>query len=182
MSTKIEIGYYAFEGGKFSSDPNAYLNCQGVVAWLNPDSSASEGKRGLILIPDAERFMWAKVSTEIGAQCEYGGKSNTQKILDYAEKYKLNFPAAQWCASYSKNGIKPGEAFLPAQGQWWNMLDNLKIINSALDKMGGALLTNVVCSSTECSSNLVWCMDMDDLYALKESKRSYFTVRAVIAF
>ena len=72
LSSKIEVGWYAFEGDKFSPNPNAYPNLQGVVAWLNPDPNAPVGKRGLILTPDAMLKLWADKNCETGIGDEEG--------------------------------------------------------------------------------------------------------------
>ena len=56
VRSKALLYDYAFEGGKFSSDKDAYPNCQGVVGWINPDPNAPEGDRVyvILLIPHLE--------------------------------------------------------------------------------------------------------------------------------
>ena len=182
METEVKVGWFAFAGGKFLPDANAYPNCQGVVAWLNPDPNAPVGKRGLILMPDYECLNWTRTKMETEAQDEYEGRNNMHKILCYTKDHGIKFPAMEWCYVYSKNGVKIGEAFLPAKGQWWDIIENLKIINESLVKIGGAVLSGMIWSSTEYASGVAWCMEVDNLYATKEPKTYYFQVRAVVAF
>lgn len=138
--SKLEVGWYAFEGKKFSPNPKAYPNCQGVVAWLNPDLNAPIGKRGLILTPDVIKTQWAEAYCKTEICDEEDGMTNTERLVAYAEMHEITFLAAQWCYLYSKNGVKPGEGFLPAKIQFKQVSANIDIINPALDKIGGRIL------------------------------------------
>lgn len=145
---KIKVGWYAFEGGKFSPNPYAYPNCQGVVAWLNPNKFACKGNRGLILIPEEVRAIWADEYCDVDVTDKNDGYRNTQKILAYAKANSVKFPAAEWCATYSKNGIKFGTVFMPAQNQLKKMMRHREEINEAISQIGGDLFTDWCWSST----------------------------------
>ena len=180
---EIKVAWYAFEGRKFSPDPNAYPNCQGVVACLNPDPDAPIGQRGLILVPDEVQIEWADDYCEIGSDDYEDGKANTAKLIAFGKKNYSSFPAAEWCYSYSKNGVKPGEGFLPAKSQLRSIIAHQNTINPALEKIGGIILRGWIWSSTEHLSNGAWGMsvyrgrlDLDYKYNRNRC------VRCVIAF
>ena len=180
-SAQIEVGYYAFAGGKFSPDPNAYPNCQGVVAWLNPDPNAPIGKRGLILMPETVKTWWADKNCETGIGDEEDGKTNTRSLIAWGKKHGISFPAAEWCYRYSQNGVKPGDGFLPAKKQLERIIANRDIINPALEKIGAQILKGWIWASSEYSYNNAWGVyangGVDYNY-----KGSSFYVRCVIAF
>ena len=133
VRSKALLYDYAFEGGKFSSDKDAYPNCQGVVGWINPDINAPEGDRVYIVLFD---------KTELHHQCEegvttapyccrdipstfcetgindfYDGRTNTKRWLEYGKQHDIKFEAAEYAFDYCKNGVKQGEAFIPAREQ-----------------------------------------------------------------
>ncbi len=99
---EVKVGWYAFAGGKFSPDPDSYPNCQGVVGWVNPDKSAPQGQRGLIVTPDEVKKAWSDKDCETNIKDEYDGKGNTEKLIAYGKKHKIKFPAAEWCNAYCK--------------------------------------------------------------------------------
>lgn len=120
---------YAFEGGKFSRNKDAYPNCQGVVGWINPDINAPEGDRIYVVLFDNERFHHQckeGVSTldymkspsafcRTGIDDLYDGRSNTKRWLEYGKQHDIKFEAAEFAFNYCKNGVKQGEAFIPAR-------------------------------------------------------------------
>ncbi len=123
---QVELGWYAFAGRKFSPDPEAYPNRQGRVAWINPDKTAPLGKRGLILLRGKCIGSWSSQECLVGANDKEDGQANTRKILAYGKEHNIKFSAAEWCASYCRNGIIPGEAFYPAINQLEKMKDFLE--------------------------------------------------------
>ena len=146
---EVKVGWYAFAGGKFSPDPDSYPNCQGVVGWVNPDKSAPQGQRGLIVTPDEVEKAWSDKDCETNIKDEYDGKGNTEKLIAYGKKHKIKFPAAEWCNAYCKNGVKPGEGFMPASEQLKRIVANREIVNPALQKIGGIILDGWIWSSCE---------------------------------
>lgn len=166
----IKVGWYAFAGGKFSPHPQAYPKLQGVVAWLNADTQALPGKRGLVLTPDCKTLCWGQQICTTGANSTDDGYSNTQAILAYGKKYDIKFPAAEWSAGYHRNGISPGIGFLPAKMQWLNIMPNAMVINQALSKIHGRQLSRELWSSSECSYSNAWYLQSprsESYYAYK---------------
>ena len=178
----IEVGYYAFEGGKFSPDPKAYPNLQGVVAWLNPAPNAPIGRRGLIITPDEVTLEWVDEYCEAGICDEEDGQANTRKLIAYGKEHGISFPAAEWCYAYSKNGVKSGEGFLPAKNQLKRIVANRDIINPALEKIGGKILKNWIWSSFESCYTGAWCVFADYGNVDWDYKKLANTVRCVLAF
>lgn len=180
---KVRVGWYAFEGGKFSPTPYAYPNCQGVVAWLNPDPNAPKGKQGLILTPDKEKLKWADKYCKTGIDSKEDGKSNTKRLIVYGNKHGIDFPAAEWCYSYSKNGVKSGEGFLPATYQLQQIVANRDVINFALNKIGGTVFIGWIWSSSEYSGQGAWLVDASNGKVNTYIKNyDYFSVRCFLAF
>lgn len=181
MKTEIKVGWYAFAGGKFSPDHNAYSNLQGVVAWLCPNYIDPLGRKGLIITPEAVREIWSNkcFRTEIGS--EEDGPENTERLLIYGRKHEVSFPSAEWCYLYSKNGVKPGEGFLPALMEIKRIVANRDVVNLALDKIGGVPLDGFIWSSSEFGKYRAWGVyangDVSDGYKLCS-----FCARCVIAF
>ncbi len=145
----VKVGWYAFADGNFSPNPDAYEQLQGVVGWLNPDKDAPSGQRGLIVLAEVESLPWANARCVTRVWGD-DGKYNTRLLLEYGKRNNIAFPAAEWCASYSQNGIKAGEAFLPSKLQLLQLSANLDIICSALAELGIDLGVYATCwSSTE---------------------------------
>ena len=180
--SEVKVGWYAFAGGKFSPDPDSYPNCQGVVGWVNPDKSAPQGQRGLIVTPDEVKKAWSDKDCETNIKDEYDGKGNTEKLIAYGKKHKINFPAAEWCAQYSKNGVRPGEGFMPASEQLKRIVANRKIVNPALQKIGGIILDGWYWSSSEYSYGTAWLVYAYDGSVYGNSKYYNLYVRCVLAF
>lgn len=179
---EIKVGWYAFEGGKFSPDPNAYPNCQGVVAWLNPKSYAPIGQQGLILTPDEVRLEWSDEYIKVGIWSEEDGQANTCKLIACGKRYGIKFSAAEWCHSYSKNGVTPGEGFLPAKYQLRKSVTNRDIINPALEKIGGTILKNWLWTSSELFYHSAWCVNASDGALYSHFKPFIQYVRCFLAF
>ena len=180
---EIQVGWYAFAGGKFSPDPNAYANCQGVVGWVNPDKSAPQGQRGLVITPDEVEMMWSDKDCETNIKDEYDGKGNTKELIAYGKAHDIAFPAAEWCAQYSKNGVNPGEGFMPASEQLKRIVANREIVNPALQKIGGIILGGWIWSSSEYTDSYVWYVYANNgglNYDYKNFNCGY--VRCVLAF
>ncbi len=180
--SKLEVGWYAFEGKKFSPNPKAYPNCQGVVAWLNPDPNAPKGKRGLILTPEVFVELWEEVCIQTGIGDMADGQTNTQKLLAYGKEHGIKFPAAEWCASYSKNGVKAGQGFLPAVNQLEQIVVKIEVINLSLAQIGGVILDSLILSSTEFNEYGIYYIDTANGYTNLYVKDKPLCVRCVIAF
>ena len=177
-----KVGWYAFAGGKFSPDPKAYANCQGVVGWVNPDKSVPQGQRGLIVTPDEVKAVWSNDYCETNARDEYDGKYNTEKLIAYSKKHKIKFPAAEWCVRYSKNGVSAGEGFMPALKQLERIVANRGIVNPALQKIDGSELHGWIWSSFEGTYYGTWLVRATDGNVYHATKDDVDYVRCVLAF
>lgn len=184
IKPKIKVGWYAFEGAKFSPNPKAYPNCQGVVGWLNPNPNAPIGQRGLILTPDEFSSTYADRYSKAGSNSENDGKSNTRKMVLCARDNGVVSSAAIWCYSYSKDGVRIGEAFFPAKNQLKQLVANRLIINPALERIDGDILDGLYVSSSECDELGVWGVNtncaQDDI--LIDKVNEFVNIRSVIAF
>ena len=180
--SEVKVGWYAFAGGKFSPDPDSYPNCQGVVGWVNPDKSAPQGQRGLIVTPDEVEKAWSDKHCETNIKDEYDGKGNTEKLIVYGKAHGISFPAAEWCVRYSKNGVRPGEGFMPSKEQLKLIVANRELVNPALQGIGGIILDGWYWSSSEYSYGTAWLVYAYDGSVYGNSKYYNLYVRCVLAF
>ena len=181
--SEVKVGWYAFAGGKFSPNPNAYANCQGVVGWVNPDKSAPQGQRGLIVTLDEVKKAWSDKDCETNIKDEYDGKGNTEKLIVYGKAHGISFPAAEWCVRYSKNGVRPGEGFMPSKEQLKLIVANRELVNPALQKIGGIILDGWIWSSSEYAFYAAWTVGACYGGVVWGSKYAYdYYVRCVLAF
>mgnify|MGYP001089200305 CR=1 FL=1 len=180
--SEVKVGWYAFAGGKFSPDPDSYPNCQGVVGWVNPDKSAPQGQRGLIVTPDEVKKAWSDKHCETNIKDEYDGKGNTEKLIVYGKAHGISFPAAEWRVRYSKNGVRPGEGFMPAKEQLKRIVANRELVNPALQGIGGIILDGWYWSSSEYSYGTAWLVYAYDGSVYGNSKYYNLYVRCVLAF
>ena len=178
----VKVGWYAFAGGKFSPAPDAYANCQGVVGWVNPDKSAPIGQRGLIITPDEVKKAWSSVNCETNIKDEYDGKGNTEKLIVYGKAHGISFPAAEWCVRYSKNGVRPGEGFMPSKEQLKRIVANWELVNPALQKIDGIIPDGWIWSSSEDDYAYAWVVNAGDGSVSFYNKGSNLYVRCVLAF
>ena len=179
---EVKVGWYAFAGGKFSPDPDSYPNCQGVVGWVNPDKSAPQGQRGLIVTPDEVEKAWSDKDCETNIKDEYDGKGNTEKLIVYGKAHGISFPAAEWCVRYSKNGVRPGEGFMPSKEQLKRIVANWELVNPALQKIDGIILDGWIWSSSEDDYAYAWVVNAGDGSVSFYNKGSNLYVRCVLAF
>ena len=146
----VKLFDYAFEGGKFSSNPKEYPNCQGVVGYINPYADASEGNKILVVLPEQALCSFAETTCEVNTHIQEitSGKEATLKLLQYGKKYGMRFEAAEYTNNYSKNGVKSGEAFLPSIAELDAVCENADGVREALRKIGGTF-EGSLWSSTE---------------------------------
>ena len=145
---QVEVGWFAFAGNKFSHRPDAYENCLGVVALLYEDTFSYVGKRGLILIPEQYKGPWSSIYTETFVRSTNNGFLNTMQLLKHAKSLNVPMPGIEWAASYSKNGVKAGQAFVPAIEQLNQIKSNQSKIDEAFQKINVSFNWNCW-SSTE---------------------------------
>ena len=85
--------------------------------------------------------------------------------------------------SYKTEGTNAGDWYLPAMGELNAIYGNKGVLNIALGKIGGAMLsTDYYWSSCEYSYDKAWKLRFgDDGHMIYDYKDSYF-VRPVLAF
>lgn len=120
------------------------------------------------------------------------GKQNTLSVLkdvrkraDVMSYFGKDLPIALWCAKYCKNGVKPGEGFMPAIHQLEAIVDNSYRVNDALKRINGALIGGTIWSSSETGQS-AYCIKTGWIRTspTRESERKWneYHVRCVIAF
>ena len=174
VRSKALLYDYAFEGGKFSSNKDAYPNCQGVVGWINPDPDAPEGDRVyvILLIPYLElELPYSDEKCFVGTTDKYDGKSNTLKLLEYGKKHGVRFPVAELAFNYCKNGVKKGEAFSPAQEQLKHFIGKAETFMQLLYEVGGGI-SAYVWSSTEVNEENACTVDINSFCGVERMTKT----------
>lgn len=85
---------------------------------------------------------------------DFDGEGNTAKIISQGIERGITTPAATACADYTFANGKKG--YLGACGQWKIIKDNMSIIKTAINLIGGNSVDAWYWSSTEYSSGVVW--------------------------
>ena len=101
------------------------------------------------------------ISSSSAATGDWKGKENTQTILKYCQANGYNCPAFEYVNSYTTEGTKAGDWYLPAMGELNAIYKNQDILFAALDKVGGQffLMSDFgVWSSSEISNRYAWNM------------------------
>lgn len=162
LDTTIEpqVGGYAFVNDLFAPYADAYSGLLGIVAWLNPDTKAKAGERGLILIPKKFTDKWSNSYGKTKIDHPSDGVHNTDRLMVWSNLKKYTFYAAQKCVNYQSKGIEKGKAFLPAVNQLSEIVKNVTPIRAAMRELGldfgGKLL-----SSTEYSHYYAYAVDVE---------------------
>lgn len=85
---------------------------------------------------------------------DFDGEGNTNKIISQGIERGVTTPAATACANYTFANSKKG--YLGAIGQWKIIKDNMSIIKTAINLIGGISVDTWCWSSTEYNSAQVW--------------------------
>ena len=181
VRSKALLYDYAFEGGKFASNHDAYPNCQGVVGWINPDPNAPEGERVYVVLPELNCLKYSTEDYCTGANDLYDGRANTKTLLENGREWWGNFPAAEYAYNYAKNGVKQGEAFLPARGQLRRIVENADGLREALKKIDGKF-EGMLMSSSEDSRTCAWFVDFINGNVQSGNKRYHASFSCIIAY
>lgn len=114
------------------------------------------------------------ISDRSKAILDWNGKENTQIIIDYCQKRGKSCPAAEYTYSYSTEGTKPGDWYLPSMGE-------LSVIASLLPEL--KKITNLpdfyYWSSTEVDKSFAYSTKKDGLFG---KSVSYLYALPVLAF
>ena len=135
ISFEVYPGWYAFEGYRFSPNPEAYPNRQGVVSFV--DMSAPKGKRIGVLLP--KMVMSTRYHSQtiwLGANDENDGLKNSKLIGVEVDDFDVV-------------GIDKDNIFSPAIKQLEACGENQELVNPALLAIGGDPLYEFIWSSTE---------------------------------
>ena len=181
IRSQTKLFWYAFEGKKFSPEPNAYPNCQGVVGWINPDPNAPEGDKIYVVLPEQKSLQYSTDYEETGADDLYDGRGNTKKLIEYEKEHNVSFPAAEFAFNYCKNGVKKGEAFGPAREQLKRVCANRDYIREALRWIGGTF-EGWLWSSSEYDFSGAWYVGSILGYVSYGNKDDAYSVSCFLAY
>lgn len=114
------------------------------------------------------------ISDRNEAILDWNGKENTKIIIDYCKANGKSCPAAEYAYSYSTEGTKPGDWYLPSMGE-------LSVIASLLPEL--KKITNLpdfyYWSSTEVDKSFAYSTKKDGLFG---KGISYIYALPVLAF
>lgn len=163
VSLEVYPGWYSFEGYRFSPNPDAYPNRQGVVGFV--DMNAPKGKRiGVLLPKEVVSTRYHPKYGLLGANDESDGLKNSSLIE--IEKDGFEVP-----------GINPDNIFSPAKIQGELLAANLDVINSALEKIGGDFLYDFNWLSTEIDEKNAWVINFGAKTLIMMDKQYSFAER-----
>ena len=152
-----------FEGYRFSPNPDAYPNRQGVVSFV--DMNAPKGKRiGVLLSKEVVSTRYHPSYGLLGANDENDGLKNS--LLIGIEK-----------DGFEVLGVDPKDIFSPAKKQGEMIVENLDLVNSALEKIGGDLLYDFNWLSTEIDEKNAWVMNFGAKTLIMMDKQYSFAER-----
>lgn len=152
----VKVGYYRLSNGNFVN-PFEYKEGTiiGVVAFFdkngNPVSVSVKSEN----LPWMKVLFINKISSDIlydDTVEDMDGMRHTKDILS-KKTYDPNiFVAVEYCNTYSTEGTKPGDWYIPAIGECVKITQNMLIINMSLSKSGFAMfdMSSTLWSSSEC--------------------------------
>ena len=145
------------------------------------------GVHGLIVLLRQKRLRWLNWSLCVGVPEGGKGKENTRLILEFAQQKGLSAEAAEYCANYTYDGVKAGEAFLPSIDELKYLYQNKQIVDEKLALINGADLLDgwYYWSSSECpnfNSALSQSFRSGRVFECSNVKSSRDSVRPVVAF
>ena len=178
---KIGMFYYA-EDKSFSEELIPNKTVSGVVYHVD-----KTGEHGLVVLLRQKRLRWLNWSLCVGVPEGGKGKENTRLILEFAQQKGLSAEAAEYCANYTYDGVKAGEAFLPSIDELKYLYQNKQIVDEKLALINGADLLDgwYYWSSSECpnfNSALSQSFRSGRVFECSNVKSSRDSVRPVVAF
>ena len=116
------------------------------------------------------------------SSCAPSGKDNTMAIIAVVDSEK-EYPAAEYCNSYSTIGTKAGEWFLPSIAELLQLSNNYAVVNIKLTALNKTLISdNNYWSSLEKSVSEAWIQNPSSCRATTTGKYYEHSVRPVLAF
>lgn len=175
---KIGMFYYA-EDKSFSEELIPNKTVSGVVYHVD-----ETGEHGLVVLLHQAWLPWLSDYLYVGIPQKGYGKENTRLILEFAQRQGLKAKAAEYCANYTYDGVKVGEAFLPSIEELKCLYVNKRLVNQKLALICGADLFRdwYYWSSSEYSDYSVWSLSFRDGYVETRNKHYNTYVRPVVAF
>lgn len=133
---------------------------------------------------DEKKLEWGGYGRKIGSAAQgTSGKSNTAAILAYGETNNIEYPAAEYCNSYSTSGTKAGDWYLPSLKELELLSSSYAAVNGKLTAIVGAVtLAANYWSSSEYSSDNVSVLDPGSGGTANYNKSHAISVRPVLAF
>ena len=178
---KIKMFYYA-EDETFSEKLIPYKRVSGVVGDVD-----KTGRHGLVALLHQKVLPWSSDELSVGLPNGLNGKENTRLILEFAQRQGLKAKAAEYCANYTYDGVKAGEAFLPSIDELKYLYQNKQLVDEKLALIDGADLLDgwYYWSSSECpnfNSAMSQCFRSGRVFGACNWKCSRDSVRPVLAF
>ena len=161
-----------------------------LLSGKNPIGIVFSSENRLAVALNERILEWGGHGKEIGSAAQgTSGKSNTAAILAYGKANNIEYPAAEYCNSYSTGGTKAGVCFLPSFEELELLSNNFSAINASLKVLGKPTITEdengYYWSSSEYNIGIT---DFAIILApssggtLSGSKNDRYRVRPVLAF
>ena len=131
LKKKVGMFYYA-EDKSFSDELIPNKTVSGVVGYVGKSCL-----HGLVALLHQRRLPWSSDGLIVGMY-DLCGYSNTRVILQTAKGKNKKAEAAQYCAEYTFDNVKPGEAFLASQNEMNLIFCSRTQINKSLALIEGA--------------------------------------------
>ena len=124
------------------------------------------------------------ITSIVVARMDWQGKNNTKVALEYCKANGESCPAFKYVSSYKTEGTQAGDWYLPAMGELEAIHENVKVLNTALAKLGGCPLStnNEYWTSTEHSSGYAWECTGNASCNKYVKYDNYYLVRPVLAY
>ena len=145
-------------------------------------------EKRLAMALDEKSLSWGGYGKEIGSAAQTtSGKSNTTAILAYGRANNIEYPAAEYCNSYSTIGTKAGGWYLPSMEELESLAANYIVVNEKLMTIAGNTAISEKSSYWSSSelSNYSARRQVPlsgDPYYSDDLKTNVFRVRPVLAF
>ena len=182
IRSRIKIGWYAFAGGNFSPNKDAFPNCQGVIGIINDDPKAKEGNRVKVVLRHQENLKWCEEYIYTKVTDDDNGRENTRRLFEYGKKKGICFPAMEFAQGYNYDGVKAGEAYVPAKAELKGLNKNFKVIDDALRQIGSSFNDCCYWSSSEHSRINAWYVYSGTGVAGRNGKRGGYAVSCLLDY
>ena len=151
-------GMYVYAEGRISAGIFPGYQVMAVVAYVEDNTVYAVCLR-------RDKLPWSSDLIHAGGtQISIDGQESTRKILEVVRKTKKCAEAAQWCFDYVEDGVRKGDAFLPAIDELLKLQVHMKAINAALEAIDIPASRGYVLSSTETEYGHVKTLNMTTGY------------------